>query len=481
MFTDIVGSTDQLAAVGDRAWRADLDRHDALVRECLAATGGREVDTAGDGFFAVFDGPARRGPLRRGDRRRCAATSASTSAPACTSVSARCAAIGYAGIAVHTGARIAALAGAGEVLASRTVKDLVAGSGIEFADHGVHELKGIPEPWQVYRVVWRSAAVAEEPVPRVERGGRVHRGHGEARQAGLAHERVGQPVGDRRAEAVARHGPHPGEAGESLHRPGERDLLRRVGRPDPFERLGVGLAVGAHAVDPHLVHGHRVAALDAVDDAGVAVERGRAPGTRCARSSSGAPASGSCSSSRSRPSSSAAVTGPARRRSSSAGSVSATAPRLSAPPGAAEGVDHVVERVARPVVVGAAPEHQRQVAQVGAQLHQLGVAVVGHDRRERLAVALHHHLGAVGGVGHQPGHAPAARLGHAHPLGLGHATRTVQKSAQTCRRNLDLPRAASYPAASTQTPSGSVFSCSCTGTHPAIHCSTVVSARPCPR
>jgi class 3 adenylate cyclase/pimeloyl-ACP methyl ester carboxylesterase len=152
MFTDIVGSTDRLAAVGDRAWRGDLDRHDALVRECLAATGGREVDTAGDGFFAVFDGPAR--AVRCAEAIVVGARDLGIDIRAGVHVG-ECEVRGdrYAGIAVHTGARIAALAEGGQVLASRTVKDLVAGSGIEFADHGVHELKGIPEPWQVYRVV----------------------------------------------------------------------------------------------------------------------------------------------------------------------------------------------------------------------------------------------------------------------------------------------------------------------------------------
>lgn len=152
MFTDVVGSTDHLAAVGDRAWRAELDRHDAMVRECLATTGGREVDTAGDGFFAVFDGPAR--------AVRCAEAVVAGAGTLGIEIRAgvhvgecEVRGEGYAGIAVHTGARIAALAGAGEVLASRTVKDLVAGSGIEFVDHGVHELKGVPEPWQLYRVV----------------------------------------------------------------------------------------------------------------------------------------------------------------------------------------------------------------------------------------------------------------------------------------------------------------------------------------
>ena len=152
LFTDIVSSTDHLATVGDRAWRMQLDRHDSMVREQLAAFRGREVDTAGDGFFAVFDGPAR--------AIRCAEAVIDGARGLGIDVRAgvhtgecEVRGNGYSGIAVHTGARIAALAGGGEVLASRTVKDLIAGSGIDLEDRGVHQLKGIPEPWQVFRVV----------------------------------------------------------------------------------------------------------------------------------------------------------------------------------------------------------------------------------------------------------------------------------------------------------------------------------------
>jgi class 3 adenylate cyclase len=152
LFTDIVSSTDKLAAIGDQAWRLELDRHGAIVRTCLAEHRGREVDTAGDGFFAVFDGPARAircaeavvdGALGLGIELRAGVHTGECEVRG----------DGYAGIAVHIGARIAALGGAGDVLASRTVKDLIAGSGIELEDHGVHQLKGIPEPWQVFKVV----------------------------------------------------------------------------------------------------------------------------------------------------------------------------------------------------------------------------------------------------------------------------------------------------------------------------------------
>ena len=130
LFTDIVDSTTQVAQLGDTGWRELLERHHALVRRELARARGQEVDTAGDGFFAAFDGPAR--------AVRCAKSIVDGK---------------ISGIAVHTGARVAAHAGAGEVLVSSTVKDLVAGSGLEFEDRGVHELKGIPGAWRLYAAV----------------------------------------------------------------------------------------------------------------------------------------------------------------------------------------------------------------------------------------------------------------------------------------------------------------------------------------
>ncbi len=152
LFTDIVGSTERAASLGDRAWSALVGRHHAAIRRELDRFRGREVDTAGDGFLAMFDGPARavrcavaaneavaragardprRGPHGRG-----------RAAPG----------PGIRGLAVHVGARIAGLAQAGEVLVSRTVRDLVSGSGIVFEDRGEHALKGVPEPWQVFAV-----------------------------------------------------------------------------------------------------------------------------------------------------------------------------------------------------------------------------------------------------------------------------------------------------------------------------------------
>jgi len=151
LFTDVVGSTDRAVALGDRAWRELLERHDAVVRKELARWRGREVDTAGDGFFAAFDGPAR--------AVRCATAIAAAVREIGLDVRAgihtgECERVGedLRGVAVHTVARVAALAGPGQVLVSSTVKDLVAGSGLAFADHGLATLKGIPGHWQLYAV-----------------------------------------------------------------------------------------------------------------------------------------------------------------------------------------------------------------------------------------------------------------------------------------------------------------------------------------
>ncbi|HYB17614.1 MAG TPA: adenylate/guanylate cyclase domain-containing protein [Streptosporangiaceae bacterium] len=151
LFTDIVGSTQKAGQLGDRRWRYLLDEHHARIRRMLDRFRGNEVDTAGDGFFATFDGPARaircacaardavrevgveiRAGLHTGEveRRGTAAT----------------------GLAVHVGARVAALAQASEVLVTNTVKTLVLGSGIGFADRGLHQLKGVPDEWQLFVV-----------------------------------------------------------------------------------------------------------------------------------------------------------------------------------------------------------------------------------------------------------------------------------------------------------------------------------------
>ena len=151
LFTDIVRSTELAARLGDRRWRELLELHHALVRRELAHFRGREVDTAGDGFLAVFDGPAR-------------AVRAASAISACVRGlgleiraglhTGECEVMGdkLGGIALHIGARIAALAQGGEVLVSSTVKDLVAGSGLRFRERGVHVLRGVPDEWRLFAV-----------------------------------------------------------------------------------------------------------------------------------------------------------------------------------------------------------------------------------------------------------------------------------------------------------------------------------------
>jgi class 3 adenylate cyclase len=151
LFTDIVGSTERAASLGDRAWRGVLDQHHALVRRELARFRGQEVSTTGDGFFATFDGPARAVRCAAAIRDRLKESGLEVRAGVHTG---ECERMGdnVGGLAVHIGARVAAQAGAGEVLASSTVKDLVAGSGIVFEDRGAHSLKGVPGEWHLYRV-----------------------------------------------------------------------------------------------------------------------------------------------------------------------------------------------------------------------------------------------------------------------------------------------------------------------------------------
>ena len=151
LFTDIVGSTERAAELGDRPWRDLLERHHALVRRELTRYRGEEKDTAGDGFFATFDGPAR--------AIRCAQAvvegvgelglevRAGVHTGECELHEGK-----VAGLAVVIGARVAAAAGGGEVLVSQTVKDLVAGAGVEFEDRGERELKGVPGAWRLYSV-----------------------------------------------------------------------------------------------------------------------------------------------------------------------------------------------------------------------------------------------------------------------------------------------------------------------------------------
>jgi class 3 adenylate cyclase len=151
LFTDICDSTKRAAELGDTAWRRLLEQHDRLVRQALDRHRGQEIKSTGDGFLATFDGPAR--------GLRCA-----------SSISEGVRSLGIevraglhtgevevmngdiGGLAVHIGARVMSAAGPGEVLVSSTVKDLVVGSGIEFAERGSHELKGIPGEWRLFAV-----------------------------------------------------------------------------------------------------------------------------------------------------------------------------------------------------------------------------------------------------------------------------------------------------------------------------------------
>jgi class 3 adenylate cyclase len=151
MFTDIVGSTERAAMLGDRAWRDLLQDHHILVRRELAHFRGEELDTAGDGFFAIFDGPARAISCARAIVGKIGELDLTVRAGVhtgeCELQDGK-----VTGIAVNIGARVAAAAGPGEVLVSSTVKDLVAGSGIEFQEQGIHELKGVPGEWRLYTV-----------------------------------------------------------------------------------------------------------------------------------------------------------------------------------------------------------------------------------------------------------------------------------------------------------------------------------------
>ncbi len=151
LFTDIVGSTELVADLGDRRWHDVLEQHNALVRRELDRFRGRELSTAGDGFLATFDGPARAVACAVSIRDAAKALGLQIRFGLHTG-ELELAGSDIRGIAVHTGARVAAKAGPGEVLASSTVRDLVAGSGLEFEDRGSHELKGVPGEWHLYAV-----------------------------------------------------------------------------------------------------------------------------------------------------------------------------------------------------------------------------------------------------------------------------------------------------------------------------------------
>jgi class 3 adenylate cyclase len=152
LFTDIVGSAERQVALGDRAWRELAESHHATIRAELVRYRGVEVDTAGDGFYATFDGPARAVQcalaIRDSVRAMGLEVRAGLHTGECSLINGK-----FGGLAVSIGARVAAKAAPSEVLVSRILKDLVAGSGLVFEDRGEHELKGIPDRWRLYRVV----------------------------------------------------------------------------------------------------------------------------------------------------------------------------------------------------------------------------------------------------------------------------------------------------------------------------------------
>jgi class 3 adenylate cyclase len=152
LFTDIVGSTERQAAMGNRDWSDLVRRHHALIRETLERWRGIENDTAGDGFFATFDGPARAIRAAQEIVQRVRAIGIEVRAGIhtreCEIVDGK-----HSGLTVTIGSRVASKGAPSEVLVSQTVKDLVAGSGLNFEDAGEHELKGIPDRWRLYQVV----------------------------------------------------------------------------------------------------------------------------------------------------------------------------------------------------------------------------------------------------------------------------------------------------------------------------------------
>jgi class 3 adenylate cyclase len=151
LFTDIVGSTAKAVELGDSRWRELVQAHHGVIRRQLARYRGKELDTAGDGFFASFDGPARAircaSAISENVRELGLDVRAGLHAGECEVIDGK-----VGGVAVHIGARVAAQAAPGEVVVSSTVKDLVAGSGIEFRERGVAELHGIPGEWRLFAV-----------------------------------------------------------------------------------------------------------------------------------------------------------------------------------------------------------------------------------------------------------------------------------------------------------------------------------------
>ena len=152
LFTDIVGSTDKAAELGDKGWKELLERHNAAVRALIGRYRGAEINTTGDGFLATFDGPARGVKCAQSIVEAVRSLGLEVRAGLHTG-EVETIDGNAGGIAVHIGARVGAMAGSSEVLVSSTVKDLVAGSGLTFEDAGEHELKGVPDRWHLYRVV----------------------------------------------------------------------------------------------------------------------------------------------------------------------------------------------------------------------------------------------------------------------------------------------------------------------------------------
>jgi class 3 adenylate cyclase len=157
LFTDLVGSTERVAQLGDLRWRQLLEEHNAAVRRVLARYGGREIDRAGDGFLATFEGPARAVRAALAIVSELASLQLDVRAGVHTG-EVEMVGEGIGGIAVHIGARVAALGVAGEVLVTRTVKDLTAGSGIDFQGRGTRALRGVPGDWEVFAASTAEAA-----------------------------------------------------------------------------------------------------------------------------------------------------------------------------------------------------------------------------------------------------------------------------------------------------------------------------------
>src|SRR5437016_4839296 len=152
LFTDVVRSTELAASMGDRPWKDLLARHHAAVRRELRNYGGREIDTAGDGFFATFDQPAQAVRAAQAILSAVAQLGLAVRAGLHTG-EAEVAGQTLAGIGVHIASRVMSAAGPGEILVSGTVRDLVTGSGLEFRDRGPHQLKGVPGEWRVWQLV----------------------------------------------------------------------------------------------------------------------------------------------------------------------------------------------------------------------------------------------------------------------------------------------------------------------------------------